>query len=623
MATDEIKRLAASAQSALIAGRLEEAQELSQEILRLDPRFSPAEFFLAMVAVRQGRPDEAISILQKLLSSNPNAFQPIAWLAALFRDQGRQTEAIALCERMIQLKPELADGHSTMGLCLFDRGRVQGALPYLQRAAALSPQSAASRQNLGSAYEELSMLGEAAAEFEAASELEPMAAASHAALGRVRLNGGNPTGSVEPLEAAVRLAPTADNLMMLAGSLAAAGQYERSELFLRRVIAARPEDAAAHVALGYALQILGRFDEAAHAFDEAISLDPDMADPYFGLSRCRRFTQEDEPVLARLEAMAHDQDRNHKELRKLHYTLAHAYDQLDRYEAALRHFDLANRFSHATQLGGVPFDVSFNDQWLDRLVEFFGEGSFDAQGGSQSERPLLIVGMIRSGTTLTEQILSSHRDVGAGGELKFWTSQEQAGLQERLMRATARPEELSQAIDAYLQLLSELAPGAPRVTDKMPQNYAMLGLAHTLFPRAKIIHCRRDPLDTCLSIYFTPFDKGAGFFYDRKSIVAGYMQYLRVMRHWRKVLPAETLLEISYEELVADREAVTRRMIEFCGLEWDDACLEHERNPREVLTPSRWQVRQPIYSSSVGRWKRYEPWLGEFRELLTATSQTQ
>ena len=167
----------------------------------------------------------------------------------------------------------------------------------------------------------------------------------------------------------------------------------------------------------------------------------------------------------------------------------------------------------------------------------------------------------------------------------------------------------------YSKLLAETSTETPKITDKMPPNFQRLGIIRMLFPKAKVIHCRRDPIDTCLSIYTTPL-RGSDFLYDRSNIVFAYQEYLRLMEHWRKVLESDFLFEVDYEALIADREPAIRDMVNFVGLEWDDACLSHEDNERAVTTPSRWQARQRLYSTSVERWRRFSPWLGEFKKLL-------
>jgi hypothetical protein len=230
------------------------------------------------------------------------------------------------------------------------------------------------------------------------------------------------------------------------------------------------------------------------------------------------------------------------------------------------------------------------------------------------ETPVLIVGMPRSGTTLVEQIVSSHHAVAAGGELGFWRERNRAGL--GIFAADTDPDDARRLAEDYLQVLRTISPSAARVTDKLPFNFAHLGIIRQVFPRATIVHCRRHPIDTCLSNFATNFQIPYDFAGDRGSLVFFYRQYQRLMAHWRAVLPAERFIEVDYEVLVADPEPLTRRLVAACGLDWDEACLAPHRNRRAIGTASLWQARQPIYRTSVERWRRYEPWLGELRALL-------
>jgi len=213
-----------------------------------------------------------------------------------------------------------------------------------------------------------------------------------------------------------------------------------------------------------------------------------------------------------------------------------------------------------------------------------------------------------------EQIVSSHPDVAAGGEQSFLTQRYHSVMEPR--HGSPHRSEAVTLANNYLDLLKSIGGTKAHVTDKMPHNFYLSGLIHAMFPSARIIHCRRNPVDTCISIYTTRFPEPLNFAHNQEEIVFFYKEYLRIMEHWRRVLPADRFLEVDYEELISDREKVTRRMIEFCGLEWNDACLHHERNPGAIRTPSWWQARQPVYTTSMGRWKNYEPWLGAFKELL-------
>jgi hypothetical protein len=232
----------------------------------------------------------------------------------------------------------------------------------------------------------------------------------------------------------------------------------------------------------------------------------------------------------------------------------------------------------------------------------------------------MIVGMPRSGTTLVEQIVSGHPEVAAGGELNFWNERGAAWL--RAGAAGSEPPFLGRAAAEYLGVLREIGPKAARVTDKMPFNFLWAGLIHLALSRAMIIHCRRTAIDTALSIHQTLFHPGLAFPTGGAELVAYFSSYRRLTDHWRRVLPADQLIEVDYEDLTRAPEPVIRRIIAGCGLKWDDACLRPERNPRAVKTPSKWQIRQPIYRHSIERWRRYEAWLGPLSALLDGASES-
>jgi hypothetical protein len=297
---------------------------------------------------------------------------------------------------------------------------------------------------------------------------------------------------------------------------------------------------------------------------------------------------------------------------KLHFALGKALDDCGDYAEAMRHFDAGNRLRG----GFVKLDRSRLQSLVDCLIarctpDYFAR---HASIGADDETPLLIVGMPRSGTTLVEQIVSNHSRISAGGELLFWGTHGPVWYEQGAEETTA--VRMPQLAADYRALFHRLAPGAARVTDKMPFNFLWAGLIHLAFPRATIIHCRRAAIDTGLSIHQTLFHPGLAFPTGGSKLVAYFRSYRRLTDHWRRVLPADRFIEIEYEDLTREPEPVIRRIISGAGLPWEDACLRPERNPRAVKTPSKWQTRQPIYRDSVERWRRYEPWLGPLRALL-------
>jgi hypothetical protein len=306
---------------------------------------------------------------------------------------------------------------------------------------------------------------------------------------------------------------------------------------------------------------------------------------------------------------------------RVHLAIGKTAEDLGDYRLAMQHFDAADTVRRSC----VSFDSAAFSNLIDRLIvlctpELVARAP---ELGSSDATPVLIIGMPRSGTTLVEQIVSMHPEVGAGGELNFWNERGAEWHRSDAVENSATGEKqlvisefLAKAAADYLRVLHKIAPKAARVTDKMPFNFLWAGMIHMAFPRATIIHCRRAAIDTALSIHQTHFHPILAFPTGGAELVAYFRDYQRLIDHWRSVLPSDRFVEVDYEELTSEPEPVIRRIIAACGLAWHDNCLRPESNPRAVKTPSKWQTRQPIYRTSVERWRRYEPWLGPLRALV-------
>jgi hypothetical protein len=317
------------------------------------------------------------------------------------------------------------------------------------------------------------------------------------------------------------------------------------------------------------------------------------------------------------------QDMSENDLIRVYFAMGKLCDNLQMFEKSFEYYRSGNMLKRSQ----VEFNIDSYADYLSRIKKIFSAAFIENRKswGSDSEMPIFIFGMPRSGTTLVEQIIASHPYVYGGGELQFFNQMDQklafiTKVNERY------PECLNFFDDQTAYDIAELyiketrgrianAKDYTRFTDKNPFNFCHLGLISLLFPKASFIHCQRYPLDTCLSIYFQYFLIGNDFAYDLSELGQYYLEYLKLMSHWRKVLPVR-IFELRYEDIVQNQEEVSRKLLEFCGLEWDSACLTFYNKDRPVFTASDWQVRQPIYATSSGRWKNYDQFLYPLKELL-------
>lgn len=589
-----------------LPGTLTETGQLANDLLRYQQPASADPF---PVATRAG-PTRA----QKRKA------QRLTALAGSHLRSGRRAEALRALSEAAFLDPTDPGILFEYGKVCLAAGQPGAAIAALSRAVALRPDNAGAHFNLGRALDAIGRTDLAIGAYKKAVALSSAETDAFVRLGALLLDRGSRAEAEAAFRAAAAaLGETDAGKINAARAALVAGRYDQAEQLLSAVLANDANNAEAHAALGRLLADTGRLAEASASYERAATLGPDFATAWYGCALHRKFTLADHPLIARMESALRTPNLPPNHRIALHFALGKVHDDLGDYKVAMQHFDAGNRIDskdHRLDRTGLR----------DRFTKLIAASpaGFLAQRPdltNASEIPILIVGMPRSGTTLVEQILSCHPAVAAGGELTYWHDLHRIPLSQN------EPPAVAQRIaENYLALLRGIAPGALRVTDKLPVNYENLGLIRQLFPRAFIVHCKRHPVDTCLSIYMTHFGSRLA---DRGDLVFLYRQYERLMAHWRAVLPPERFIEIDYETLVADPEPTTRRLVAFCALDWNDACLSPHRNRRPVTTASLWQARQPIYRRSAGRWRHYEPWLGELRELLppadiaaTATPQT-
>jgi tetratricopeptide (TPR) repeat protein len=534
------------------AGRLQAAEQVYRQILAAQPDQPDALHFLGVVCSQTGRHEIAVEYMERAIACQGNDSSLHNNLGEAYRAWRRPPQAAAHFRRALELNPDFAEAHYNLGNALKDQGYLEEAVACYRRAVELRPGYAKAHNNLGNALRDQGNLPEALDCYRRALDLKPDFAEAHANLGCAWEETGDLTRAEESFRAALRH---------------------------------DPHCAFAHLKLAELLG--GRL-------------------PATDLAEQRRLLAEN--ALPEADRMF------------LHFGLGRVLDAQGMYAEAAAHLEQANALQLADwQNRGQEYGPQEHDDFVARMIaactpEFFQRSS---GFGVESDVPVFIVGLPRSGTTLVEQILASHLQVFGAGEFKqageTILALEPRGDPIEGMRRLDRP--LAQRLASmHLERLRQLAPPALRIVDKTPDNYLYLGLWAVLFPRARLIHCRRDLRDVAVSCWMTHF-REIRWANDPQHIASRFRAYQQIMAHWRRVMPLP-LFEVDYEETVTDLEGVARRLVAWLGLEWDNACLHFHRAQRPVRTASAVQVRQPVYRTSVGRWKGYEddlPWINHLQ----------
>ncbi|HEY3781152.1 MAG TPA: sulfotransferase [Fimbriimonadaceae bacterium] len=615
---DDLIRAASAADT---QGRLEEAERLAYEAWQTDPENGQAALLFGIVAAKRQNPTTAIPALHKALEIDPDDFDAAFWLSLVFRKIKRMPEALCLAERAVTINSKSDQAQNHLGMCYLDLNEAEEAANCFGSAATLNPSVAPYFDNLGRALQMLGRKEEAILALRQALAIGPVTLPALFKLGEAFMAIPDVVGAAQCAREMLKIDPNSATANLLLGrALIGEGQVAEGARYAKRAMELAPGNGAPVAYYGRALQSLGQIEEANEQFEKSIELMPRQGFAYHALFHNRKVTESDRPLIAKMNALRSDPELPKRELIQLEYALGKAYDNLGDYKLAMDHYDEANRIDHILKVGVAAFNKEDLRKTADFLIRTFTAEflALHKVSGNKIDLPVFVVGMMRSGTTLAEQILSSHSKIGGVGEQLFWP--DNAGFSEKLFgKEGLETEQLQVLTQEYLVLLESISPGHERVVDKMNTNYLLLGLLHTGYPNAKIVHMMRDPIDTCLSIWATPVANGIDLCGEKENVVFAYEQYLRVMEHWRSVLPKNALLDIQYEDLVNDQETQTRKMIEFVGLPWESACLHPEKNERSVKTPSVWQVRQPVYKTSTQRWRKYEPWLGAFTKLKSPT----
>ena len=506
----------------------------------------------------------------------------------------------------------------TQGAEHLAQGAHMEALECYQQLVDFDPRNAPARNGLGIALAQLGRYREAEDQLRRAIGIRPGFPEAHFNLAGVLQSTGRYGESETPLRRALKLKPAyLDARISLAMSLTLLGRLQEARDSYEKALVSAPSSVQALVGIGQIEALNGRLEAAESAYRSALDVEPKSSYAWAALVRLRKMAAADSAWLKRAEEIVAG-GLGPIDEETLRFAMGKYCDDVGDFARAFRNFERANALQ---RLRSPPYDAAERSRFVDDLVktytpEALARASVDA---SDSQRPVLVVGMPRSGTSLVEQIVASHASAHGAGELDFWTNA--VRKHEAAIRTGVPGEALRKKLAAgYLLVLTGQSQDALRVVDKASINSEYLGLVHCVFPRARIIYLRRDPIDTCLSCYFQQFSPTMNFATDLSNLAHYYSEHRRLMAHWRSVLPAETLLEVPYAGLIEDQEQWTRRILDFVGLPWDAHCLDFHTTVRAVNAASVWQVRQRIYTSSIGRWRNYQKFIGPLLTLRDADS---
>ncbi len=564
----------------------------------------------------EGAVERAVEILAQVIGSQRGLAPAWSALGHVLEPVGRWVEAARAYEEAVRLSSQDAQAHKNLGRALVKCGRIPEALRSFRRAVTLAPDSAECHDLLALAQHATGHPADAARSYRRAVELDPRYAPAHHHLGLLLGERGERDEALTHLELATRLRPEQPTYQReLARAALRVGDVRRARAAATEAVRLSPEDAVAHVVMGWTYEMAGAAPAARASYSRALELDPAQASPYYKLARWGDF--DDLEVIDReLERPG----RNAVERSELEFARAEILAARGEHEAAWRSYAAGNA-EVATQ---ADYDAGAHRAFTRRIIEATPPRLFEERAGmgDPNRQPIFVVGMPRSGTSLVSQILAAHplvHDLGEHDGLRELASH----LRSRVYPPRDYPEGLAglermQAVRMAGHYLAsfERPPGEyERVVDKAPGNYHFLGLLALILPRARVIHVRRDPLDTCVSNWTTNFGPSrCTYSLDLEDLAAFHEDYQDLMEHWRRVCPL-SMLEVDYEDLVSHPEQAMRELIAFAGLPWDEACLRFHESDRDVLTASSLQVREPLHSRSVGRWRIYEPWLGPLARL--------
>ncbi len=566
-------------------GDYDEAESCQRAALAINPKFAPSLNNMGSIMRARRDRDAAIDWYRRAVQANPEYLESLNNLGATLTEADRTEEGMAVLNQVLAKNPNYAEAHCNRGFAFLGQSKINQAFDCFQTGLRLRNDYPEAYQGIARGWQELYDLDKAEAAARKALELGPDMPEAHATLGSIYVAQGRPDLGRQCFEKAIEL---------------------------------DPDLPSGRLGLGNILVEEGKFGEAEALFRTVVDIPGEQTSALFSMVQTKKIKPGDE-IIARLESYAEKIDNlPESKAIQVHFALGKVYDDLGDADRSFPHF----MKGCAIKRSKIEYDADEKDRYYEQIKTIFTRQFIDGRrgNGDPSSLPIFVLGMPRSGTTLTEQIIASHPDAFGAGELtdlmRLVNRRQHYGDDFPGSVAQMKPSEFAELGRKYAEGLRLRDPRAKHITDKLPSNFLHVGLIHLMLPNAKIVHVNRHPLDTCISCYTRLFAHNQNQTYDLYELGRFYKGYSDLMKHWRAVLPKGAFYDLQYEALTDDTEAEAKKLIAYCGLEWNDSCLAFHENKRNIRTASVHQVRQPIYKTSVARWKKYEKFLGPLIEGL-------
>jgi len=599
--------------------RLEDADKYFRKILKKYPKQPDALHLLGVVCAQLGKKSKAVKLITKAIKFNPTAGIYHRNLGLILSETGNKNKAIFCLKKAILLDDKDAQSHNDLGVLYSSSGRVDDAIKEFQHSVDKDPRNFLAYTNLG---DHLLLIGDvklSVDSFKSAIQLNPRFADAYNGLGNAYRLLGKWDEAAAYYNKAIEVDPKhKDAYNGLGNALRETGEIKKAVSMYMRAIEIDPNNDVAYNNLGNSLSDQGDINGAIAAYYKSIEINPEYAEAYRHLANVKKYA-EDDPDIRLIESLYMKNGVSDEQRMHLCFALGKIYEDIGEYYRSMDFIQNGNQLKRSL----IDYSKSEEQFLFDEIIETFSKRLFSHydDSGCLNDTPIFILGMPRSGTSLVEQIIASHPLVYGGGELNNLPKLEKNICSDLADSSYPRcVESLDMSViynigEEYIDSIRKNTMIERFVTDKMPLNFLRIGLIKLILPNAKIIHCMRDPMDNCLSIYKNYFPRSYKWSYDMSELGGYYKSYLKIMEHWRDVLP-ECFYDVSYERLVSDQYEETKKMLDYCDLQWSDSCLSFHKTKRVVGTASNAQVRNPIYNDSVNLWRKYEKELEPLRAAI-------